>query len=192
MNISVEEKKLLLELARKAILSYFTGEKITRPEFVKDSVLNSHAGAFVTLTEHKRLRGCIGYIISDQPLYDTICDAAIQASQGDPRFPQVELSEVKNISLEISVLSEPFPLNNYDEIEIGKHGLILEEKGRRGLLLPQVPIEHRMNKEQYLDAICQKAGFHSSYWREKQLKLRAFTANVFSESELESEAKEKM
>ena len=192
MNISIEEKKLLLDVAKKTIISYFTGEKITKPEFPKDSVLNSHAGAFVTLTKHKKLRGCIGYIISDQPLYDTVCDAAIQASQSDPRFPVVELSEVKNLSLEISVLSEPFPLNSYDEIEIGKHGLILEERGRRGLLLPQVPIEHHMNKEQYLDAICQKAGFYPGYWRQKQLELKAFTATVFSEGELESRVEEKM
>lgn len=95
--------------------------------------------------------------------------------------------ELKDISIEISILSEPFFLGSYDEIELGKHGLILEEKGKRGLLLPQVPIEHNMNKEDYLDAICQKSGFNKSYWREKELKLKAFTATVFSEEDLENE-----
>ncbi len=186
MEISLEEKKILLETARTSIKSVFTGEKISGPDYKKHPVFKSHAGAFVTLTKSGSLRGCIGYIISDKPLFETICDAAKQASQNDPRFPSVRQSEIKDLSIEISVLSEPFPLNNYDEIEIGKHGLILEEKGRRGLLLPQVPIEHHMNCEQYLDAICQKTGFSQSYWRTKQLKLNAFTATIFCEKDLEA------
>ena len=189
MEITLEEKKILLDIARASIKSIFTGEKIPEPDYKKYSVFNSHSGAFVTLTKSGSLRGCIGYIISDSPLFETVCDAAVQASQNDPRFPSVSQSEIKDLSIEISVLSEPFPLNNYDEIEIGKHGLILEEKGRRGLLLPQVPIEHHMNREQYLDAICQKSGFSPGYWRTKQLKLNAFTATVFCDSSTSSESK---
>jgi len=188
MEISLEEKKILLETARTSIKSVFTGEKISGPDYKKHPVFKSHAGAFVTLTKSGSLRGCIGYIISDKPLFETICDAAKQASQNDPRFPSVRQSEIKDLSIEISVLSEPFPLNNYDEIEIGKHGLILEEKGRRGLLLPQVPIEHHMNRERYLDAICQKTGFSQGYWKTKQLKLNAFTATIFCDSSVNSES----
>jgi hypothetical protein len=184
MELTQEEKKILLEAARNSITSIFTGKEIPQPDFKKHPVFNSHAGAFVTLTEHGGLRGCIGFIISDQPLFKTICEAAVHAAQNDPRFYPVSEKELSKISIEISVLSEPFPLNNYDEIEIGKHGLILEEKGKRGLLLPQVPVEHNMNREQYLDAICQKSGFHAGYWREKQLKLSGFTATVFSEKSL--------
>jgi AmmeMemoRadiSam system protein A len=186
MEITLEEKKILLDIARTSIKSVFTGEKISEPDYGKHPVFNSHSGAFVTLTKTGSLRGCIGYIISDRPLFETVCDAAIQASQNDPRFPSVHQSEIKDLSIEISVLSEPFSLNSYDEIEIGKHGLILEEKGRRGLLLPQVPIEHHMNREKYLDAICQKAGFQQGYWKTKQLKLNAFTATVFCEKDLEA------
>jgi AmmeMemoRadiSam system protein A len=102
----------------------------------------------------------------------------------DPRFLPVKQKEVELISIEISILSEPFALNNYDEIEIGKHGLILEENGRRGLLLPQVPIEHKMNRDQFLDALCQKAGLHGKYWKTKQLNLSAFTATVFNEENI--------
>jgi hypothetical protein len=181
MEISSEEKKILLECARNSIKSVFTGEKIPEPDYKKYPLLKTHSGAFVTLTIGGHLRGCIGYIISDQPLFETVGEAAIHASQNDPRFSQLSQKELSKISIEISILSEPFPLNSYDEIELGKHGLILEEKGRRGLLLPQVPVEHNMSKEQYLDAICQKSGFHASYWKEKQLKLSGFTANVFSE-----------
>jgi uncharacterized protein (TIGR00296 family) len=76
-------------------------------------------------------------------------------------------------------------MESYEDIILGQHGLILTEQGRRGLLLPQVPIEHNMNKEEFLNALCQKAGFHPDYWTEKQLSLEAFTALVFSEKDLE-------
>ena len=188
MEPTVEEKKILLNIARTSIKSVFTGEKIPKPDYEKHPVFKSHSGAFVTLMQFGSLRGCIGYIISDVPLFETVCDAAIQASQNDPRFPSVRQSEIKDLSIEISVLSEPFPLNCYDDIEIGKHGLILEEKGKRGLLLPQVPIEHHMNREQFLNAICQKTGFSSGYWKTKQLKLNAFTATVFCDSSASPES----
>jgi uncharacterized protein len=184
MDITLEEKKYLLKTARTVIISQFTKESVPEPDYDEHPIFKSKSGAFVTLTERGRLRGCIGYIISNEPLFETICDAAVQASQNDPRFPSVRQSEIKNLSIEISVLSEPFPLSSYEEIEIGKHGLIMTEKGRRGLLLPQVPIEHHMNKDQYMDAICQKTGFPAGYWKTKQLVLEAFTATVFSEEEL--------
>lgn len=184
MNLSDAEKKILLEGARKTIIALFTGEEVERPDYNMYPSLKTRCGAFVTLTEYHSLRGCIGYIIGNQPLFETVCEAAIQASQNDPRFPPVTLSEMKKISIEISVLSEPFNLSTYDEIEIGKHGLILEEKGKRGLLLPQVPIEHKMNKEQFLDAICQKSGLTKNYWQKNRIKLKAFTATVFSEDSI--------
>jgi uncharacterized protein len=184
MELAVEEKKILLGSARKSIQSLFEKTEIEKPDFTKYPVFETKAGAFVTLTKNGSLRGCIGYIISDQNLFDTVCDAAVNAAESDPRFPSVKESELNYISIEISVLSPPFPLSGYDEIEIGVHGLILEEKGRRGLLLPQVPVEHHLNKEQYLDAICQKTGFPAGYWRTKQLQLSGFTATVFNEEEL--------
>ncbi len=189
MELTIEEKKILLEIARLSIKSVFPGDKIPEPDYQKHPILKSHAGAFVTLKQFGSLRGCIGYIISDKPLFETVCDAAIQASQHDPRFQPINKSEIENLSIEISILSEPFPLNSYDEIEIGKHGLILEEKGRRGLLLPQVPVEHQLNREQFLDAICQKTGFPAGYWRGKQLSLSAFTATIFNEKDFLNNSK---
>ena len=186
MELTVEEKKTLLEAARKSIQLLFDKQKVPEPDFGKFPSLKSNAGAFVTITKHGGLRGCIGYILSDKSLFTTVCEAAVQSASNDPRFPPVGKNEVDKLAIEISVLSPPFPLNSYDEIIVGKHGLILEEKGRRGLLLPQVPIEHHLNKEQYLDAICQKTGFTPGYWKTKQLQLSGFTANVFSEEELEN------
>jgi len=185
MNISDEEKKTLLKIARDSIESIFSRGKLKKLNYDKDHLFNSYKGAFVTLTINDLLRGCIGYIISDKPLIETVQDAAKQAAISDPRFPPMGESELNKIAIEISILSEPFPMKSYDDIELGKHGLILEELGRRALLLPQVPIEHKMDKNQFLEAICQKAGLPSDFWKEKQLNIQLFTATVFSEKEME-------
>ncbi|NOX19214.1 MAG: AmmeMemoRadiSam system protein A [Chlorobi bacterium] len=189
MELALEEKKILMEIARNSIKAlFYDGVKPVDEKVIKQfPVLEKKAGAFVTLTEDKRLRGCIGYIIADRPLYKTIADAAVQAATNDPRFPELTKEEFDRIDLEISVLSEPFPIESYDDIIVGKHGLILTEGFHRGLLLPQVPIEHNMNKEQYLTSLCHKAGLHGNCWKEKQLNLEAFTANVFSENDLTEE-----
>ena len=184
MELTEQEKKILLNAARESIRSTFSNEKLPATDYKKHPVFNSHSGAFVTITKNKNLRGCIGYIISSQPLFLTVCEAAIQAATEDPRFPSLDENEFEKIELEISILSEPFQIKSYDEIEIGKHGLILEEKGRRALLLPQVPIEHNFNKEEFLSALCQKGGFSPNLWEEKLLNISMFTATVFSEEEL--------
>lgn len=183
MELSKEEKIILLSAARKSIENLFSKTEIVQPDYNIYPNLKLHAGAFVTLTINKDLRGCIGYIISNKKLFDTVCDAAIQAAIGDPRFPKLSKAELSKISMEISVLSPPFKMNNYDEIVIGKHGLIVEENYHRGLLLPQVPIEHKMNKEEFLSALCHKAGLESNLWRKKILNIQMFTANVFSEED---------
>jgi AmmeMemoRadiSam system protein A len=183
MNLSNEEKKFLLETARNSISNLFAKIELTEPDYDKNPVLKSKAGAFVTLTINSRLRGCIGYIISDDPLFETIKDAAVQAAVSDPRFAPLSNDEFAKIDIEISVLSEPFKMNSYDEIVLGIHGLILNDMGRRGLLLPQVPIEHHMDMEQYLCAICEKAGLPRYSWKERTLNIDMFTANVFSEKQ---------
>jgi AmmeMemoRadiSam system protein A len=183
MDLSSEEKIFLLETARNSIRNLFTKTELASPDYNKFPVLKSTAGAFVTLTINSRLRGCIGYIISDNPLFETVKDAAVQAAIGDPRFPPLTEDEFENVDIEVSILSEPFKMNSYDEIVLGKHGLILNDMGRRGLLLPQVPVEHNMDKERYLCAICEKAGLPSYSWKARTLNIDMFTANVFSEKQ---------
>lgn len=187
MNIAIEEKKIMLQIARNSIASIYDSSILTEIDYSKFLILNTEKGAFVTLTENHDLRGCIGYITSDMPLHKTIEDAARQAAIGDPRFPQLTKEEFRKIEIEVSILSEPFPMESYNDIIVGTHGLILTEHGRRGLLLPQVPIEHNMNKEEYLSSLCEKSGFHSSFWKERTLNIELFTANVFSEKDLENE-----
>lgn len=184
MTISNEEKKAILGIARDSIASIFDDNIVSEISLDSYPILQSHKGAFVTLTKNHNLRGCIGYIISNNPLHETIKEAARQSAIGDPRFTKLKKEEFDKIEIEVSILSEPFKMNNYDDIIVGKHGLILNEEGRRGLLLPQVPIEHGMNKDEYLSALCEKAGFYRELWEERTLNIEMFTADVFSEKEL--------
>jgi AmmeMemoRadiSam system protein A len=184
MNISQEEKLILLKAARQSIGSLFDGEEPAHPDYNKFPQLKEKLGAFVTLTINHQLRGCIGYIIGREPLFDTICGAAIHAAVNDPRFSALKKSEFEKIHIEISILSEFVPIKSYDEIVLGKHGLYLDEGGG-GLLLPQVATEHKMNREQFLSAICNKSGFYSEFWKERMLKIKVFTAEIFSETETE-------
>lgn len=185
MEITSEEKRELLTTARNFI-QHSLDKTVEIYEPLIDSVLFAEKhGAFVTLTIGGNLRGCIGYIVSQNPLIETIRDAAYGAAFEDPRFPTLHPRELAKCEVEISVLSKPFPMKSYDDIEIGKHGLIVTEGYRRGLLLPQVPVEHNLDRDQYLSTLCQKAGLHPEYWKEKQLELEGFTAEVFSEKDLE-------
>ncbi len=180
MDISNEARLVLLKAARESIRSIFGDTEIPKSEADKFPELREHKGAFVTLTASGELRGCIGYIIAQQPLFDVVCEAAKQAAISDPRFPPLKEKEIDAIRIEISVLSLFTSIKTYDEIEIGKHGLLLDEGGR-GLLLPQVAVEHKMDREEFLSAVCRKAGLYSEYWKERQLKIKVFTAEIFSE-----------
>lgn len=184
MNFSRKEKEILLQAARDSISSLFVDKEVVEPDYQKYPDLKLKAGAFVTLKEFEELRGCIGYVISELPLFKTVCNAARSAAIHDPRFYPLKEDELNKIEIEISVLSPPFKMNNYDDIILGTHGLILEDLGRKGLLLPQVPIEHNMDKEDYLDAICNKAGLPGDSWKSRQLNMKLFTATVFSEEEM--------
>lgn len=180
MEFSEEARLILLKAARESIRSIFGDAEFPKPDYDTFPELKKHRGAFVTLTINGELRGCIGYLIAQQPLFDVVCEVAKQAAFSDPRFPPLQEKELDSIQIEISVLSDFTSIKSYDEIEIGKHGLLLEEGGR-GLLLPQVAVEHKMNREEFLSAVCRKAGLYSEYWKERQLKVKVFTAEIFSE-----------
>ena len=150
----------------------FDGKEPEQPDYKKYPLLKEKLGAFVTLTINHQLRGCIGYIIGHEPLFDTICSAAIHAAVNDPRFSALKKSEFEKIHIEISILSEFVPIKSYDEIIIGKHGLYLDEGGG-GLLLPQVATEHKMNREQFLTAICNKSGFYSELLERANVKNKS-------------------
>ena len=140
---------------------------------------------------HNQLRGCIGYLDSpNQSIFDTICEAAKHAAINDPRFHPLSERELPDINIEISILSPFSQIKEYEEIELGVHGLLLDEEGIRALLLPQVATENNFNLQQFLKAICQKAGIDSYSWQKRKLNLKVFTALVFSETEKRKESYE--
>jgi len=183
MEITHKEKQVLLLAARESIKKYFDRGSYTKIEYPIYPVFKIHAGAFVTLKIDSHLRGCIGYIVTKTTLINTVREAAKQAAFFDPRFQPLSSEEVDKIKIEISVLSPPQKINNYEEIIIGIHGLILEEENIRAILLPQVAVSHNFIREQFLSALCEKGGLPPDTWMMQKLNLQVFTANIFSDDD---------
>jgi len=175
------QRKKLLEIARSSIDTYLkTGGKLKVAE--TDPVLLKEMGAFVTLHKQGNLRGCIGNLVGSQPMYLTIRDMAVEAAVGDPRFPPVEASELKDIEIEISALSPLERVDSADKIQLGVHGVIVRKGFRSGVFLPQVATDTGWSKEEFLSQLCaQKAGLSPDAWKDKSTELLVFTAEVFSE-----------
>lgn len=181
--LNAKQKKRLLEIARQSISAYLTtGKKIPLEE--TDPLLIKNMGAFVTIHKNGNLRGCIGHILGVQPLYLTVRDMAVEAAVGDPRFVPLTAGEVKDITLEISVLSEPQKTADTEEIQMGIHGVIVQKGPASGVFLPQVATETGWTREEFLANLCaHKAGLSPSAWKDKDTELYTFTAQVFGEDE---------
>lgn len=176
---SAEERALLLATAHRAIAAAFTeGQKVALPEAVPPRLAEPR-GAFTTLHLEGSLRGCVGYIAAVKPLIQTVAEAAVAAGFHDPRFPPLTPEEARRLKIEISVLSLPAPILA-EQVEVGRHGLIVAQGGRRGLLLPQVASEHGWDAPTFLSQTCLKAGLEPDAWQ-KGAQLEAFTAEVFGE-----------
>jgi hypothetical protein len=178
------QKKRLLQIARETADTFVKTGKA--PEFTEsDQRLQAEEGAFVTLTKQGQLRGCIGNILGSGPLYQTVRDMAVAASSQDPRFNPVTPDELKDIAVEVSVLSKPWVVKSADEIVLGKHGVIVSRgMFNRGVFLPQVATETGWTKEQFLSELCsQKAGLPPLCWRDPTTTIEVFTAQVFGEKE---------
>jgi MEMO1 family protein len=179
-----QQRKKLLEIARASINSYLqNGKKMELSE--TDPVLIQEMGAFVTLNKHGELRGCIGNLSASQPLYLTARDMAVEATVYDPRFSAVTLAELKDIEIEISVLSPLKKVDSANEIELGKHGVLVRKGYQSGVFLPQVATETGWSKEEFLNNLCvHKAGLAQDAWKDKNTELYIFTAEVFSEKKM--------
>ena len=171
------EKGELLSIARDTIVSYIKNNNIPNFE-IKSPSLKKSQGAFVSLHKEGNLRGCIGFIESAKPLWETVRDAAISAAVGDPRFSPLDENELAETEIEISVLSPLKLIKSPDEIEVGKHGLLVKQHGFSGLLLPQVATQYNMDRYQFLAQTCRKAGLPDDAWKEGT-KIHTFTADVF-------------
>lgn len=141
-------------------------------------LLRAPGRAFVTLRNGPELRGCVGYLDASRPLWETVARAARSAAYEDGRFPPVEPEEMPEITVEISILTEPRPVQSPDEVIPGRHGVIVTDGRRRGLLLPQAAVEYGWTREEFLDAACRKAGLPADAWR-KGAGIEVFEAQIF-------------
>jgi AmmeMemoRadiSam system protein A len=176
-EFSAEERTQLLHLAHESILSALESREI--PLDPPTSHLAEPRGAFTTLYLHDRLRGCVGFVLPINSVYRAVADTARAAAFEDNRFYPVTLDEARDLKVELSILSPPQPIAPED-IEIGRHGLLISMAGYRGLLLPQVPIEHHWDRETFLGQTCRKAGLPPDAWRKGAI-IEGFTAEVFGE-----------
>jgi len=173
------QRAALIAIARGAVAKAL-GLREPEPTEVEDSALSQPAGAFVTIRRQRQLRGCIGLIEADFPLYQTVRRAAISAATEDFRFQPLRAAELPQIRLEISVLSPLQDVVDPETIQVGTHGLVIEQGIHKGLLLPQVPREQGWDREEFLCFTCEKAGLPPHAWAQGA-KIFCFTALIFGE-----------
>ena len=180
------EKNFLSRLARMSIEAGLVGkavdaipspsETLDRPQ----GPLRRHLGAFVTISINNALRGCIGSIVGQEPLYVNVWRMAAAAAFSDPRFPPLTLAEWRSdVKLDISVLDELTLCPSPEAVEVGRHGLVLQYQNQSGVFLPQVPVEQGWDRLAYLEHLCGKAGLPKDSWQQPGARLFWFEALVF-------------
>jgi uncharacterized protein len=177
-EFSSGERNLLLRLAHEAIAAALDQREISLAP--PSAHLAEPRGAFTTLYYRGGLRGCVGYVLPVTPLYRTIAESARGAAFDDSRFSPVTRDESRELQVSLSILSPPQPIPA-DQVEIGRHGLLISLGPYRGLLLPQVPVEHGWDRITFLEQTCRKAGLPADAWQ-SGARLEAFTAEVFADS----------
>jgi uncharacterized protein (TIGR00296 family) len=198
-ELSLEEGKFLIHLARNAVKTYLeTGKSVKAPEDTPAKMFE-HCGVFVTINSlkngAKKLRGCIGYPYPTSPLVEAVIDSAVNAATQDPRFYPLSSSELGNVVFEVSVLTPPElvevanPKEYLAKIKVGEDGLIVEKGFYKGLLLPQVPVEWEWCEEEFLCQCCGKAGLPPDSWLTKDAKIHRFQAIIFEEETPQGEVK---
>lgn len=178
--IAEEQKEFLLRVARESILSWLENREFGLKQ-PADAIYEKKMGGFVTLHVNGKLRGCIGYIKGYCSVFETIKDMARSAAFRDPRFLPLGRKELKEINIEISLLSELESVKDIDEIKVGRDGLVIEKEAYSGILLPQVPIEWKWDRDTFLQQVSLKAGLSKNAWNDPQTELFRFQAEIFSE-----------
>lgn len=183
--LSSEEKKRLIQIAKDTIHEYVSNKKTLN---FKESNprLQEQEGAFVTIHKFGQLRGCVGNILGQGPLYLLVRDVAISSATEDNRFLPVQKEELKDIDIEVSVLSKPWIIQDVSEIQMGLHGVIISRGPyNHGVFLPQVATETGWTKEKFLSELCtQKARLPADCWKDPATTIRIFSADVFSEHDI--------
>ncbi len=179
-ELSRDDRGTLLRVARKTLEAYVSTRTVPHFE-VTAPRLKEKRGVFVTLNKKGNLRGCIGYILPHAPLQKAVTEMTLNACSRDPRFPPVTRDELKDIEIEISVLSPLKPIQKVEEVEVGRHGLYITRGGNAGLLLPQVASSNKWSRTEFLRQTCRKAGLPDNAWQEKGTAIYIFSAQIWSE-----------
>jgi AmmeMemoRadiSam system protein A len=183
--LSEADRLSLLRLARRAVIQAVSSGDL--PDVPNDGIFARRCGVFVTLRSGRRLRGCIGVVDVDQPLGESIVRCSASAALQDPRFAPLRPDDLPGLQVEISLLSPSTPIDP-GKIEIGLHGLLVARGTHRGLLLPQVAVEHRLTREEFLNETCRKASLPQEAWRDPETQVFVFTCEAFREADIPAHA----
>src|ERR1700690_1719149 len=181
-SFTLDERKLLMEVARQALeLGVRSRESLA--DLPGNENIHRPGGAFVTLRIRNRLRGCIGQLPSQEPLIRVVAHCAKVVALEDPRFEPVRGEELPKIEIELSILS---PLKNAipEEIEPGKHGIMVSQGWKRGVLLPQVATQFHWDVIRFLEETCVKAELERNAWKDPSTQIQIFTAEISEEAEI--------
>jgi uncharacterized protein len=178
------DKITLLKLARTTLETYLSDNTTPAYHTSREGLLE-RKGAFVSLHRGEDLRGCIGQLFPDRELYKIVQHCALSAALEDTRFVPVTQNELRELSIEISVLTPFRRIRDIEEIEVGKHGLYIVQGVSRGLLLPQVATQYGWDRETFLAQTCRKSGLPVAAWKDPRTMIYVFEAEVFSESEMQ-------
>jgi len=179
-SLSEEDRKAILELAHQGVLHAVFHDR-SLSSYPTTGIFAERRGLFVTLHVAKKLRGCIGVMEGSAGLGENLARCAADAALHDPRFSRMRPEELDALEIEVSLLTPPRPIRA-EEVEIGNHGLLVERGPRRGLLLPQVAVEHRLSREQFLGETCAKAGLPREAWKEPETKLYGFQCEILAQT----------
>jgi AmmeMemoRadiSam system protein A len=177
-KFSSSDREAILSIAESAIR-----EAVSAPPSVARTAPDIDvSGLFVTVRVEGRLRGCIGFLEISSTFEETLREAARRTVTADLRFDPIDAVEIENLEIDVTLLGPLVPMTDADDFTLGDHGLVIESHGRRGLLLPQVPVERGWNKEQFLDALAEKAALPHAAWRNPGSTLSRFTGTVLKGS----------
>jgi AmmeMemoRadiSam system protein A len=185
MMLSETDRERLLALARRALEARVRRDPA--PPVEHGGGLDVPMGAFVSVHCRGELRGCLGRLETDRPVAENVVHLAAVVSDSDPRFAPLRPGELADVDIEISALTPEQEVHDVSEIEVGRHGLIVEQGHRRGLLLPQVATEYNWDRETFLEHTCLKAGLPRDAWRHGA-RIYTFEAQVFGEADLRHDA----
>lgn len=177
--LSEEDRLALLQFARQSVRNAVTRSAIVS-HVSHEGIFARICRVFVTLYVRGKLRGCIGVVEAHETLGESVAHCAAGAALHDPRFSPVRAEELDHLQIEISLLSQPVPIRP-EEIELGRHGLLVVKDRQRGLLLPQVALEHHLDRESFLAETCRKASLPRDAWKSGSVEVFGFTCEVFSD-----------